>query len=74
LFDVGNRIISAAKSDTNNGPSGLEDNPVLVIFNNKNSIQIAWGGKLPSRKPASRISELYARLGTVGLIRTYNAG
>jgi hypothetical protein len=47
---------------------------MLFIFNNKNSIQIAWGGKLPSAKPAGRISELYNRLGTIGLIRTYNAG
>jgi hypothetical protein len=47
---------------------------MLFIFNNKNSIQIAWGGKLPSRKRETRISELDIRFGTVGLIRTYNAG
>jgi hypothetical protein len=73
LFDVENRIISTL-NQTSKRPCGLEDTPVLFIFNNKNSIQIAWGGKLPSAKPASRMSELYNRLGTIGLIRTYNAG
>lgn len=47
---------------------------MLFIFNNKNSIQIAWGGKLPSPKRESRVSELDVRFGTIGLIRTYNAG
>jgi hypothetical protein len=47
---------------------------MLFIFNNKNSIQIAWNSKLPNRKPESRIQELDVRSGTVGVIRTYNAG
>lgn len=66
--------LSPRSTRHHNGPDGPEDTPVLFIFNNKNSIQIAWGGKLPSTKPSSRISELYNRLGTIGLIRTYNAG
>ncbi len=47
---------------------------MLFIFNNKNSIQIAWGSKLPAPRPESRLRELDVRFGTVGVIRTYNAG
>jgi hypothetical protein len=47
---------------------------MLVIFNNKNSIQIAWGAKLPEPKPETRAQELDVRHGTVGVIRTYSAG
>ncbi len=54
--------------------SGPEDTPMLFIFNNKNSIQIAWGSKLPARRPESRAQQLDMRVGTVGFIRTYNAG
>ena len=47
---------------------------MLFIFNNKNSIQIAWGSKVPAAKPETRVRELDVRVGTVGLIRTNNAG
>ncbi|MGO4564852.1 hypothetical protein AB4Z52_07225 [Rhizobium sp. 2YAF20] len=47
---------------------------MLFIFNNKNSIQIAWGSKVPAAKPETRVQELDVRVGTVGLIRTNNAG
>jgi hypothetical protein len=47
---------------------------MLFIFNNKNSIQIAWGGKVPSQKTATRAQELDVRAGTVGVIRTGHAG
>jgi hypothetical protein len=51
-----------------------EDTPMLFIFNNKNSIQIAWDSKVPAAKPQTRAQELDVRVGTVGLIRTNNAG
>ena len=53
---------------------GTKDIPMLFIFNNKNSIQIAWGSKVPTQKAETRAEELYARAGTVGVVRTSNAG
>jgi len=47
---------------------------MLVIFNNKNSIQIAWDSKVPTQKAETRAQELDVRAGTVGVIRTNNAG
>ena len=47
---------------------------MLFIFNNKNSIQIAWGSKLSSHRPQSRLQQLDTRFGTIGFIRTYSAG
>ncbi|MGA1802773.1 hypothetical protein [Rhizobium sp. HT1-10] len=47
---------------------------MLFIFNNKNSIQIAWGGKVPSQKSENRAQELDVRSGTVGVVRTGKAG
>jgi hypothetical protein len=52
----------------------LKDTPMLFIFNNKNSIQIAWGSKLSSHRPQSRLQQLDTRFGTIGFIRTYSAG
>jgi hypothetical protein len=66
--------LSARSINDDNGLRATEDTPMLFIFNNKNSIQIAWGGKLAARKPQSRLSELDTRFGTIGLIRTFNAG
>ncbi|MDL2397695.1 hypothetical protein [Rhizobium mayense] len=51
-----------------------EETPMLFIFNNKNSIQIAWNSKLPSRRPESRLQQLDTRFGPIGFIRTYNVG
>jgi hypothetical protein len=56
------------------GRSGIKDIPMLVIFNNKNSIQIAWDSKVPTQKAETRAQELDVRAGTVGVIRTNNAG
>lgn len=53
---------------------GPEDIAMLFIFNNKNSIQIAWGSKVPTQKTETRVDELYARAGTVGVVRTSSAG
>ncbi|MDK4737838.1 hypothetical protein ACXHXG_07875 [Rhizobium sp. LEGMi198b] len=47
---------------------------MLFIFNNKNSIQIAWNSKLPSRRPESRLQQLDTRFGPIGFIRTYSVG
>jgi hypothetical protein len=47
---------------------------MLFIFNNKNSIQIAWGSKVPSPKAESRAQQLDVRSGTVGVVRTGCAG
>lgn len=47
---------------------------MLFIFNNKNSIQIAWNSKLPSRRPDSRLQELDTRASLVHFIRTYSVG
>lgn len=47
---------------------------MLFIFNNKNSIQIAWGAKVPSQKAESRAQQLDVRAGTVGVVRTGCAG
>ncbi|MGG6895853.1 MULTISPECIES: hypothetical protein [Rhizobium] len=47
---------------------------MLFIFNRQNSIQIAWNGKLPARRPESRLQQLDTRFGTIGFIRTYNVG
>ena len=47
---------------------------MLFIFNNKNSIQIAWGSKLPARNRDSRTQQLDTRFGTIGFIRSWNAG
>ncbi|MBO9098767.1 MULTISPECIES: hypothetical protein [Rhizobium] len=47
---------------------------MLFVFNNKNSIQIAWGSKVPSQKAESRAQELDIRSGTVGVVRTGSAG
>ena len=47
---------------------------MLFIFNNKNAIQIAWGAKLSPRRPESRTDQLDTRFGTIGFIRTFNAG
>ncbi|AVA21912.1 hypothetical protein NXC24_CH02274 [Rhizobium sp. NXC24] len=51
-----------------------EETPMLFIFNNKNSIQIAWNSKLPSRRPESRLQQLDTRFGPIGFIRTYSVG
>lgn len=56
------------------GRSGTEDTAMLFVFNNKNSIQIAWGSKVPSPKAESRAQELDVRAGTVGVVRTGSAG
>jgi hypothetical protein len=74
LFSVGNGTISAFIKAPNNWLALPEDTPMLFIFNNKNSIQIAWGSKIPTAKPETRAQELDVRVGTVGLIRTNNAG
>lgn len=47
---------------------------MLFIFNNRNSIQIAWGSKLWSSHRESRVQQLDIRVGTIGFIRTRNAG
>ncbi|MDE1995075.1 MAG: hypothetical protein KGI75_21415 [Rhizobiaceae bacterium] len=47
---------------------------MLFIFNNKNSIQIVWNSKLPSRRPESRLQQLDTRHGLMGFIRTFSAG
>jgi len=47
---------------------------MLFIFNRQNSIQIAWNGKLPANRPDTLLQQLDTRFGTVGFIRTYNAG
>ncbi|HEY0120936.1 MAG TPA: hypothetical protein VGC14_04085 [Rhizobium sp.] len=47
---------------------------MLFIFNNKNSIQIAWNSKLPSPRPDNRLQQLDTRSGSVGFIRTYSVG
>jgi len=54
--------------------SGSKDTQMLFIFNNKNSIQIAWGSKLSAYRPESRMRQLDTRFGNVGFIRTYSAG
>lgn len=56
------------------GRSGTEDTGMLIIFNNKNSIQIAWDSKVPTQKAETRAQELDVRAGTVGVIRTHSAG
>jgi hypothetical protein len=56
------------------GRPGAEDTGMLFIFNNKNSIQIAWGSKVPSQKAESRAQALDVRTGTVGVVRTGCAG
>ena len=56
------------------GRSGAEDTGMLFIFNNKNSIQIAWGAKVPSQQAESRAQALDVRTGTVGVVRTGSAG
>lgn len=66
--------LSARSIKYDNGPLAFEDTPMLFIFNHKNSIQIAWGGKLAARKPQSRLSQLDIRFGTMSLIRTFSAG
>lgn len=68
------RIICSSKTHNGTGRSGLEDTPMLFIFNRQNSIQIAWNGKLPVRRPESRLQQLDTRFGTVGFIRTYSVG
>lgn len=47
---------------------------MLFIFNNKNSIQIAWNSKLPARRPDDRLQELDTRSSLVRFIRTYSVG
>jgi len=47
---------------------------MLFIFNNKNSIQIAWGSRLAACRTESRTQQLDTRFGTLGFIRTRNAG
>ncbi|EJK82118.1 hypothetical protein MOV66_21280 [Agrobacterium sp. SHOUNA12C] len=47
---------------------------MLFIFNNKNSIQIAWNSKLPAPRPDTRLQQLDTRSGPVGFIRTYSVG
>ncbi|HEX8046301.1 hypothetical protein HB780_17305 [Rhizobium lusitanum] len=47
---------------------------MLFIFNNKNSIQIAWNSKLPSPRPDNRLQQLDTRSGPIGFIRTYSVG
>ena len=66
--------LSARHQTHKAGRSGAKDIAMLVIFNNKNSIQIAWDSKVPAAKPQTRAQELDVRVGTVGLIRTNNAG
>ncbi|SCB42973.1 hypothetical protein GA0061103_6176 [Rhizobium multihospitium] len=74
-------IVSYAEEDylhrentQRNRPVRSEDTPMLFIFNRQNSIQIAWNGKLPVRRPESRLQQLDTRFGTIGFIRTYNVG
>jgi hypothetical protein len=65
----------SARHETNKAASsGAEDIAMLFIFNNKNSIQIAWGSKVPTQKAVTRAEELYARTGSVGVVRTSSAG
>jgi hypothetical protein len=47
---------------------------MLFVFNNNNTIQVAWGAKAPSPKAESRAQELDVRSGTVGVVRTGSAG
>jgi hypothetical protein len=51
-----------------------EDTQMLFIFNNKNSIEIAWGSKLSARNRDSRTHQLDTRFGTIGFIRSWSAG
>ncbi|MDL2407927.1 hypothetical protein PY650_20130 [Rhizobium calliandrae] len=64
----------STNSNNDSRPIRPEETPMLFIFNNKNSIQIAWNSKLPSRRPESRLEQLDTRFGPIGFIRTYSVG
>ncbi|PST62833.1 hypothetical protein C9E91_11190 [Rhizobium sp. SEMIA4064] len=74
MFLMPKRIISITNSNNESRSIRPEETPMLFIFNNKNSIQIAWNSKVPSRHPDNRLQQLDTRFGLVGFIRTYSAG
>ena len=47
---------------------------MIYIFHRNNSVQIAWGSKVPKRRTESRIDELNPCMDPVRLIRSFIAG
>ncbi|CAN7481352.1 hypothetical protein LJR030_004945 [Rhizobium sp. LjRoot30] len=47
---------------------------MLYIFRKKNSVEIAWGSTAPRYGTDNRLQQLDTSFGTLGFIRTRNAG
>lgn len=66
--------LSAYENDMASFYEASEETPMLYIFKNNDSVQIAWNSSLPRRDRQTRAMELDTRFSLLGFIRTFSAG